>query len=46
MKATDIMHPEDQKAIGALKKIPFIDEMAVLVWRLPTRKYIEVRILA
>ena len=27
MKATDIMHPEDQKAIGALKKIPFIDEM-------------------
>lgn len=21
MKATDIMHPEDQKAIGALKKM-------------------------
>lgn len=27
MKATDIMHPEDQKAISALKKIPFIDEI-------------------
>lgn len=27
MKATDIMHPEDQKAIGVLKMIPFIDEM-------------------
>lgn len=27
MKARDIMHPEDEKAIGVLKKIPFIDEM-------------------
>lgn len=26
MKATDIMHPEDQKAIMMLKKIPFVDE--------------------
>ena len=27
MKAKDIMHPEDQKAIGMLKKIPFIDDI-------------------
>lgn len=27
MKVTDIMHPEDQKAIGALKKIPYLDEI-------------------
>ena len=27
MKASDIMHPEDQKAICVLKKIPFVDEM-------------------
>ena len=27
MKASDIMHPEDQKAISVLKKIPLIDEM-------------------
>lgn len=26
MKAADIMHPEDQKAIEVLKKIPFVDE--------------------
>lgn len=26
MKANDIMHPEDAKAIAALKKIPFVDE--------------------
>ena len=27
MKASDIMHPEDQKAISVLKKIPFVDDM-------------------
>lgn len=26
MKATDIMHPEDQKAIMMLRKIPFVDK--------------------
>ena len=27
MKACDIMHPEDLKAISVLKKIPFVDDM-------------------
>ena len=27
MKASDIMHPEDLKAISVLKKIPFVDDM-------------------
>ena len=27
MQAKDIMHPEDAKAINALKKIPFVDEV-------------------
>ena len=27
MKAKDIMHPEDEKAIAVLKKIPLVDEM-------------------
>lgn len=46
MKAIDIMHPEDQKAIGVLKRFLSLMKCAVLAWRLPTRKYIEVRTLA
>ena len=34
MKASDIMHPEDAKALAALRKVPFVDDVCREVMRL------------